>query len=115
MNYYTNFPLTLFFKRASDIPKRFRARMKTALRSKPKATRLPGVFVIEVKPEYSGPPVDEGHYFPSSLQASQFLGFRSDVVGKALHRAKQENTNFERALISGIEFQTVNRAYQNAK
>src|SRR5205814_1280061 len=55
------------------------------------------------------------HYFPTTLQASGFLGFRSDVVGKAVRRAERENENFGRAVVSGIEFTSVNRAYQNAR
>jgi hypothetical protein len=115
MNYYTNFPFALFFKRASDIPKRFRPRKKTAARGKPKAVRLPGVFVIEVSPDAATPHVEKGHYFQTSLEASKFLGFASNVVGRALRRAELENKNFGRAVISGIEFETVNRAYQSRK
>jgi hypothetical protein len=99
----------------TELPDEFIRATKKRVSLKPrKPLRLLGAFVTAVNPNVTGS-VEVGHYFPTTMQASEFLGFKTDVVGVALRRAERENKNYGRAFISGIEFTSVRRAYEIAK
>jgi len=76
------------------------------------STRLCGVLVTAVPADgHNATALRVGDYFTSTLGASHALGFKADVLGRALRRSQKPG----RAAVGGVEFETVKLAYQNAK
>jgi hypothetical protein len=69
--------------------------------------RLCGVFVVALRRKHVGPRLRTGQYFPTTLAASQHLGYRSDIVARHLQLSFDDGV----ARVGGVYFKTAKQIY----
>src|SRR5262249_52011729 len=82
-----------------------------------RARRLSGVFVMYVRRRmYKGPRLRYWQYFPSTLAASRYMGYKSDAVANSIHRGNACDFSGNpldpgTAQVRGVYFRTANALY----
>ena len=69
--------------------------------------RICGVFVIGARRRHEGNKIRAGQYFPTTLAASQYLGYRSDIVKRHLYLSNTIGV----ARVGGVWFKTAKQIY----
>ena len=86
--------------------------MNTMATPKPRRpNRICGVCVVGARRRHEGNKFRSGQYFPTTLAASRYLGYKSDIVARHILLYWQEGCG----VVGGVWFKTAKQMYKDAQ